>query len=85
MGSAHVIAVSLGANPALLGSLVAAAGRWLCGGCRPICGDGCVLVHDAAEGPPGARVLRCWPGGAGTVEGGVCGMKRHEKMLETQQ
>lgn len=57
VGSAHVIAVPLGAHPALLGSLFAAAGWGLCGGRRPICGDGCVLVHNAAEGPSRARVL----------------------------
>lgn len=57
MGSAHVVAVPLGADPSLLGPLIAAAGRQGGGGRGPVGADGRVLVHDAAEGPAGAGVL----------------------------
>lgn len=57
MGSAHVVAVPLGADPSLLGSLVAATGRQRRGGRGPVRADGRVLVHDAAERPAGAGVL----------------------------
>lgn len=61
MGSAHVVAVPLGADPSLLGPLITATG-WQSGGGRgPIRADGCVLIHDAAERPTRARVLRRGP------------------------
>lgn len=69
VGSTHVIAVPLGADPSLLGSLVTATCWQLCGRRSPICGDGCVLIHDAAERPPRARVFRCRPRGRITKRG----------------
>ncbi len=57
MGSAHIVAVPLGADPSLLSPLVTATGWQRCGGRGPIRADGCVLVHDAAERPAGAGVL----------------------------
>lgn len=63
MGSAHVVPVPLGTDPSLLGSLVPVA-RWqCCGGRGPVCADGRVLIHDAAERPAGAGVLRRRPEG----------------------
>lgn len=58
VSSAHVVAVPLGADPSLLGPVVAVARRHRCCGRGPVRGDGCVLVHNAAERPAGAGVLR---------------------------
>lgn len=69
VGSTHVIAVPLGADPSLLGSLVTATCWQLCGRRSPICGDGCVLIHDAAKRPSRARVFRCRPRGRITIGG----------------
>lgn len=57
MGSAHVVAVPLGADPSLLGPLVPATGWQRCGGRGPIRADGCVFIHNAAERPARAGVL----------------------------
>lgn len=59
---AHVVPVSLGADASLLGPLV--AGRDTRNGGRGPVGaqDGRVLIHDAAERPAGAGVLRRRPG-----------------------
>lgn len=57
VGSAHVVAVPLGADPSLLGPLVTATGWQRCGGRGPVCADGRVLIHDAAERPSRAGVL----------------------------
>lgn len=57
VGSAHVVAVSLGADPSLWDPLLTVDGRRYCGGRGPVGADGRVLVHDAAERPAGARVL----------------------------
>lgn len=62
VGPAHVVPVSLGADASLLGPLV--AGRDTRNGGRGPVGaqDGRVLIHDAAERPAGAGVLRRRPG-----------------------
>lgn len=57
MGSAHVIAVPLGADPFLLSPLVVATDRQGCGRCGTICGDRCVFIYNAAERPAGTGVL----------------------------
>lgn len=64
MGSAHVVAVPLGADPSLLGPLITATGGQGRGGRGPVGADGCVLVHDAAQGPTGAGVLGRGPDGS---------------------
>lgn len=57
MGSAHVIAVPLGADPFLLSLLVVATDRQDCGRCGTVCGDRCVFIYNAAERPAGTGVL----------------------------
>lgn len=57
MGSAHVIAVPLGADPSLLRTLVVAADRQGCGRRGTVCGDRCVFIYNAAERPAGTGVL----------------------------
>lgn len=57
VGSAHVVAVPLGADASLLGPLVTVTWRQCCGGRGPVRADGRVLIHNAAERPAGAGVL----------------------------
>lgn len=58
MCPAHVVPVPLGADPPLGQPGI----RRLPAGCAVGAADGCVLIHQAAQGPAWARVLGCWPG-----------------------
>lgn len=63
VGSAHVVPVPLGTDPSLLGTLVSVARRQSSGRRGAVGADRRVLIHDAAEGPTGAGVLRRRPEG----------------------
>lgn len=61
MCPAHVVPVPLGADPPLGQPRI----RRLPAGRAVGAADRSVLVHKAAQGPPWARVLGCWPGDSG--------------------